>query len=170
VAATAGGLLLSRQFALRGFTWFGAPVRKVALCLLPGLFAGGVLTVVEWKAQQLHAIPGTWLLLYGCALVCTSAMTSKIIGVLGGLFGALALVAFWVPDSTQIPVLGLGFGGLHLGFGIVMRGRDHGDKATCRVLNMPRPPSARSRPWCASQGSWMTRALIAWSMSVCGWA
>jgi len=25
-------------------------------------------------------------------------------------------------------VLGLGFGGLHLGFGIVMRGRDHGDK------------------------------------------
>lgn len=128
VAATAGGLLLSRQFALRGFTWFGAPVRKVALCLLPGLFAGGVLTVVEWQAQQLHAIPGTWLLLYGCALVCTSAMTSRIIGVLGGLFAALALVAFWVPDSMQMLVLGLGFGGLHLGFGIVMRGRGHGDK------------------------------------------
>jgi hypothetical protein len=128
VAATAGGLLLSRQFALRGFTWFGAPVRKVALCLLPGLFAGGVLTVVEWKAQQLHAIPGTWLLLYGCALVYTSAMTSKIIGMLGGLFLALALVAFWVPDSMQILVLGLGFGGLHLGFGIVMRGQDHGHK------------------------------------------
>jgi hypothetical protein len=129
VAATAGGLLLSRQFALRGFTWLGAPVRKVALCLLPGLFAGGVLTVVEWKAQQLHAIPGTWLLLYGCALVCTSAMTSKLVGVLGGLFGALALVAFWVPDSMEIVVLGLGFGGLHLGFGVLTRRRDHDDKS-----------------------------------------
>lgn len=128
VAAAAGGLLMARQSSLQGLTWFGTPFRKVALCLLPGLFAGGVLTAVQWRSGQQHAIPGTWLLLYGCALVSTSATTSRVVGILGTLFAGLALVAYWVPGTMQIAILGLGFGGLHLGFGIYMRGRVRGDQ------------------------------------------
>jgi len=123
VAATAGGLLLSRQFALRGFTWFGAPVRKVALCLLPGLFAGGVLTVVEWQAQQLHAIPGTWLLLYGTAFVSSGAFSLRLIPVMGICYMILGGLAALVRLPVANLILGAGFGALHIIFGFLIARR-----------------------------------------------
>jgi len=123
VAATAGGLLLSRQFALRGFTWFGAPVRKVALCLLPGLFAGGVLTVVEWQAQQLHAIPGIWLLLYGTGILSGGAFSVPVVPVMGMCFVALGAITVFCPLAWSHWLLAAGFGGLHLVFGAVIAAR-----------------------------------------------
>jgi hypothetical protein len=118
VAALAGGALMARQSFLQGFTLYGAPVRKLILCLVPGLFAGAVLTLIQWRAGNVSAIPGTWLLLYGCALVSASAPTARIVGVLGGLFVLLGLIAFWLPESLQLLPLGVGFGALHLVFGV----------------------------------------------------
>src|SRR5438132_9114465 len=34
----------------------------------------------SWQAGDVRAIPGTWLLLYGCALISTSAPTTRIVG------------------------------------------------------------------------------------------
>ncbi len=127
-AAVAGGLgstLMARQSALRGLTLAGAPVRKFALGLFPSLCAGAVLTGVHWSYGNMHAIPGTWLLLYGCALVTASAQTRRIIGVLGGLFAALGVVALLLPDGLQIVMLGAGFGGLHLLFGYLIGRMPH---------------------------------------------
>jgi hypothetical protein len=124
LAGSAGSVLMARQAARQGFTLFGAPVRKFILCLAPGLFAAAIMTAVLWQAGDLHAIPGTWLLLYGCALVSTSAPTGTMVGVLGVLFVLLAPIAFALPGSLQSLVLGAGFGGLHLGFGIMIRRRD----------------------------------------------
>jgi hypothetical protein len=121
----AGGAIMARQSALHG-ALFGAPLRKLVLCLLPGIFAGAVLTAVHWQSGNLHAIPGTWLLLYGCALVSTSAPTARIVGVLGALFVTLGLVAFWLPDELHIVALGAGFGGLHLVFGLLIGRKRHG--------------------------------------------
>ncbi|MFZ0008899.1 MAG: hypothetical protein WAK94_11735 [Steroidobacteraceae bacterium] len=123
--AAAGGAIMARQSALHG-ALFGAPLRKLVLCLLPGIFAGAVLTAVHWQSGNLHAIPGTWLLLYGCALVSTSAPTARIVGVLGALFVTLGLVAFWLPDELHIVALGAGFGGLHLVFGLLIGRKRHG--------------------------------------------
>ncbi len=103
-------------------------MRKLALCLVPGLFAGAVLTLIEWRAGNVSAIPGTWLLLYGCALVSASAPTARIVGVLGALFVALGLIAFWLPESLQLLALGVGFGGLHLIFGVWMGRKGYGHK------------------------------------------
>lgn len=127
VAATVGGLLLARRAYQQGFTLLGAPVRKFLLCLLPGLFAGAVLTFIQWQSGNLNSIPGTWLLLYGCALVSASAPTTPIVGVLGGLFVLLGLIAFWLPAPLQLLPLGAGFGGLHLLFGVLIRRKNHGD-------------------------------------------
>ena len=63
------------------------------------------MTFVQWQAGDLHAIPGTRLLLYGCALISTSASTTKMVGLLGGLFALLGLIAFWLPESLQIVAL-----------------------------------------------------------------
>jgi len=128
VASGAAGILLARQASLQGSTLLGAPARKFLLCLLPGLFAGAVMTAVHWSAGNLHAIPGTWLLSYGCALVSTSALTGRIVGVLGGLFVALGLLAFWLPDALQNVALGAGFGELHLLFGILIGRKGIGGK------------------------------------------
>jgi hypothetical protein len=120
IASGAAGILLARQASLQGSTLLGAPARKFLLCLLPGLFAGAVMTAVLWSAGNLQTIPGTWLLSYGCALVSTSALTGRMIGVLGGLFVALGLLAFWLPDALQNVALGAGFGELHVVFGILI--------------------------------------------------
>jgi hypothetical protein len=118
LAAGSGGLVMARQASLQGFTFFGAPVRKLLLCLSPGLFAGAVLTLVLWHGGDSADIPGTWLLLYGCALVAASAPTTRAVAVLGLLFGVLAVPAYLLPQSLQLITLAVGFGGLHLAFGI----------------------------------------------------
>jgi hypothetical protein len=118
VAAVAGGVLLFRQ----------APIRRFAIGLLPSLFAGAVLTAVLWSSGNLHAIPGTWLLLYGCGLIAASTATARSIGILGAAFAATGLLALVLPESLQIPLLGVGFGGLHLGFGYLVRRAGHGSE------------------------------------------
>src|ERR1700683_2300146 len=100
LAALCGAIVMARQFALQGSVW-GATVRKLLLCLLPSLFAGGIITAVHWQAGNLHAIPGTWLLLYGCALISASAPTARIVAVLGALFVLLGLAALLLPDRLQ---------------------------------------------------------------------
>jgi hypothetical protein len=125
IAATAGALLLARPTSLASFIATATPGRKLALGLLPSLFAGTVMTALLWSADRTTAIPGTWLLLYGCALISASASTVAIVTWMGMCFAALGLMALLAPVMLQIPLLGLGFGGLHLLFGILMgRGAD----------------------------------------------
>lgn len=124
--ATTGALLLAHPASARGFSLSGTPVRKVFLHLLPSLVAGAVLTAVLFRSANLHAIPGTWLLLYGCALLHASAVTTRLIAVLGGVFAGLAVLAFALPDSEQILLLGIGFGAVHIFYGAVMMRRNYG--------------------------------------------
>jgi hypothetical protein len=126
VAAGLGVALMARPASLRGLTLSGTPIRKLALCLVPSMFAGLVMTAVHWSSGNLHAIPGTWLLLYGCALVAASVPTTGAIAVMGGLFIALGLLALLLPDALQTLLLGTGFGGLHLLFGFLIGRAGHG--------------------------------------------
>jgi hypothetical protein len=89
------------------------------------------MTAVHWSDGNLHAIPGTWLLLYGCALVAASAPTTRTftIGLLGGVFATLGLLALALPDSLQMLLLGAGFGGLHMVFGLLIGRTDRGRQA-----------------------------------------
>jgi hypothetical protein len=125
IAATTGATLVAHQTARDGFTLLGAPLRKLLLCLVPCLFAGGVLTVADVRLASTHFIPGTWLLLYGCGLVSISALTSRTIGCLGGLFVMLGCTAFVLPSYAQNPLLGIGFGGLHILYGLLARRGEH---------------------------------------------
>lgn len=122
-AALGGGVgfaLMTRPASLRGLLLYGTPLRKFAMCLLPALFGGAVMTGLHWSSGNLHAIPGTWLLLYGCALISASVAATRTIAVMGGAFVAFGLLALLLPDRAQIPMLGAGFGGLHFLFGILI--------------------------------------------------
>jgi hypothetical protein len=126
IAATAGGLLLARSASVASFVATGTPGRKLALGLLPSLFAGAVMTFVLWSADRTAAIPGTWLLLYGCALISASASTTPIVAWMGSCFAVLAIAALTAPLVVQIGLLGLGFGALHILFGILIGRGAHG--------------------------------------------
>lgn len=124
LAGTVGAVLMARPSSLRTLTLTSAPGRNFALCLFPSLFGGAVMTGVLWSCGNLHAIPGTWLLMYGCALIAASVTTLRAIAVMGSLFAALGLLSLLLPDSVQPLMLGSGFGGLHLLFGLALgRGR-----------------------------------------------
>jgi hypothetical protein len=117
VAASAAALMIIRASAAQtGF----ASARTVVACLLPSVFAGAVLTVVLWLSGNQHAIPGMWLLLYGCALIHMGAVTSKSIAVLGSVFASLSLVAFGLAENNQIAILGIGFGEAHILYALIV--------------------------------------------------
>jgi hypothetical protein len=121
VAAAVGGALLLRQPS--------APIRKFAMGLAPSLFAGAVMTFVLWANALPRFIPGTWLLLYGCGLVAASTATARSIGILGGAFVTAGLLALLLPQELQILMLGVGFGSLHLLFGVLTRRAGHDREA-----------------------------------------
>jgi hypothetical protein len=126
LGAVVGSILIVRESSLRDLRLAGTPLLKFALCLSPSLGAGLVMTAVHWFGGNLHAIPGTWLLLYGCALVAASAATIRLIATLGALFVLFGLLALMLPEQFQIAMLGAGFGGLHMIFGILIARVSHG--------------------------------------------
>lgn len=126
IAAFAGALLMTRSASVVTFIGTGKPGRKLLLGLLPSLFAGAVMTGVLWRANYLGAAPGIWLLLYGCSLVSAGVFTKVIVRWMGGCFAALGMLALVAPAASQIPLLGLGFGGLHIIFGILIARGAHG--------------------------------------------
>jgi len=128
LGAVLGSVLIVRESSLRELRLLDTPLRKFALSLAPSLAAGLVMTAVHWYAGNLHAIPGTWLLLYGCALLTASTVTTRIIAILGGLFVVFGLATLLLPDEAHIFMLGAGFGGLHILFGFLIGRMGHGRK------------------------------------------
>jgi hypothetical protein len=88
-----------------------------------------VLTWVLGTAGLAALIPGMWLLLYGCAVLSASTVTSaaiaRLVCVMGGSFVVLGLMTFALPATAHTAMLGLGFGGLHLLFGLLIRRSTH---------------------------------------------
>ncbi len=123
IAASALGVVLIARQPARGLLYRG-PARKFVLSLCPSLLAGAVLTGVFWQEGLTSLIPGTWLLLYGCAVLSASMMTSaammRLIVLMGALFVIYGLVAFMLPDRWHNYTLGLGFGVMHLLFGVLI--------------------------------------------------
>jgi hypothetical protein len=91
--------------------------RKLILSFSPAMFAGAVLTAVFVKQGQYALLPGSWMLLYGAAVISAGTYSVSSVPVMGAAFmmcGAIALVA---PESWTTALMIASFGGLHIGFG-----------------------------------------------------
>lgn len=99
--------------------------RRALLSFMPPLLAGGVLTVVLYELGIFAVLPGLWLLLYGAAVVTGGAFSVRIVPVMGLCFMFVGAVALVAPAVWGNAFLMLGFGGLHVGFGLVIA-RRHG--------------------------------------------
>jgi hypothetical protein len=124
-----GGALVARQIMQRGRSRYLGPARKFVLCLCPALLAGAVLTLVLDSARLGSAIPGMWLLLYGCAVLSASTVIvpgiARLIVVMGSSFIVLGSITFALPAAAHTLMLGLGFGVLHIIFGILIGRSTH---------------------------------------------
>ncbi|HLW24949.1 MAG TPA: hypothetical protein VKT22_11375 [Steroidobacteraceae bacterium] len=123
-ALLVGAALMARQAAQTGHARYLGPVRKFLLCLCPALLAGAVLSIVLWHANMQTLLPGTWLLLYGCAVLSAStvtiARTRTLIAGMGAVFVVLGCAAYLMPAADHNVILGLGFGVVHLVSGLLI--------------------------------------------------
>jgi uncharacterized membrane protein len=131
IAFAVGGAMMAREAAQSGHARYLGPVRKFLLCLCPALLAGAVLTWVLCRGDAARFVPGVWLLLYGCAVLSAStvtiARTMRLICIMGAMFMVLGALAFVSPPSFHTLILGMGFGGLHTIFGILIGQVSHAD-------------------------------------------
>jgi hypothetical protein len=129
VALLAGALLMARNTSSSGQFLRVAAARKFLLALCPALFAGTVLTFVLKQVGAASLLAPTWLLLYGCAVMSCSSVTSAMFGArvaaMGALFMVLGAVTYALPLGLHNLALGFGFGGLHVAFGLLIGRLQH---------------------------------------------
>ena len=86
--------------------------------------AGGLITGALWRYGAFGAMPATWMLLYGAALLSAGTFSLQRVRSMGAAFfalGALSLI-FTLPPVGWVnnTLLALGFGGLHLIFAFLV--------------------------------------------------
>lgn len=125
LAVAIGLLACTWKANRRGLPLFSGPARKVALGLAPPLVAGAFLTFLLFRAGLVWALPALWLLLYGAGIITGGAFSVPIVPVLGVCFMLLGGLAVLSPTAWGNWFLGIGFGGLHIVFGLLIA-RRHG--------------------------------------------
>jgi hypothetical protein len=118
-----GAWAMWRKARKAGVPIFSRPGRKFALGLTPPMLVGALLTLVLYRAGLARLIPGMWLLQYGTAVVTGGAFSVKAVPVMGLCFMLCGAAAFLAPASWGNGFLAAGFGGLHVGFGIIIARR-----------------------------------------------
>jgi hypothetical protein len=107
-----------------GEALWSKPARKFALAFAPPIAAGGVLTIALWRAGAGNVIPGTWLALYGVAVMGAGAWSVAVVPAMGVSFLTLGCVALLFPAFGNLALI-CGFGVMHMVFGTIIA-RRHG--------------------------------------------
>ena len=125
IAVGIGVWAMRRKARRAGLPLLSGAGRKFALSFLPPALAGALLTIGLYRMGALGLVPGTWLLLYGAAIVTGGTFSVKVVPVMGLCFMALGSIALLAAPAWGDPLLAAGFGGLHIGFGLYIA-RKHG--------------------------------------------
>lgn len=123
VASVTGLLAVLLKSRDAGVPFFSRPARQFALSFSPAILAGALMTVGLFQAGLHELLPGTWLLLYGTAVVAGGTFSVRVIPLMGILFLFLGAVALFSAPIVADICLGIGFGALHIIFGIIIARR-----------------------------------------------
>jgi hypothetical protein len=118
-------VFLVRKARALGLPLLSGPGRRFFLAFSPPLVVGAVLTALAIRHGLGGLLPGLWLLLYGTAVVCGGALSVRVVPIMGASFMLLGIAALLAPASFGLPFMALGFGGLHIVYGVLIA-RSHG--------------------------------------------
>jgi hypothetical protein len=120
LALAVGSWTLARKARALGLPLLSRPARRFLLAFSPPLVAGAALTAVAVTHGLGALLPGVWLLLYGTAVLCGGALSVRIVPIMGASFMLLGAAALFAPQALGRPSMALGFGGLHLMYGVLI--------------------------------------------------
>jgi hypothetical protein len=123
LALTIGGWTMAVKARRGGTSVFSYSGRRFVLSYVPPIAVGALFTLVLVRAGLFAALPGTWLLLYGTGVVTGGAFSVRVVPVMGLCFMALGAAALLGPPSWGVWLMALGFGGLHILFGVIIARR-----------------------------------------------
>ena len=83
------------------------------------------LTIALARGASYGVLPGAWLMLYGSGLLAGGAFSIRLVPVMGACLLGLGIVTTLAPASYGPAAMLLGFGGLHVLFGVLVA-RGHG--------------------------------------------
>ena len=125
LAFVIGGWAMDRKARAAELPLLSGPGRKFALGLAPPMFVGIVLTLVLVPTFGIGIMPGIWLLLYGTGIVTGGMFSVRIVPIMGLCFMLLGTVSLLSPHTWSNLIMAIGFGVLHIVFGIIIA-RKHG--------------------------------------------
>ncbi len=103
--------------------FFSGATRRLALAFVPAMFIAAVLTGALLRAQQGSLLVPLWLLSYGAAVTAAGMFSVRVIPVMGACFVLLGTAAALVPAGFETWFMALGFGAVHVVFGVLIARR-----------------------------------------------
>lgn len=125
LASSIGAFTMVRKARRAGTLLASGPARRFFISYFAPMVVGAILTAAMVRTGRYEPLPAIWLLLYGTAFVSSGAFSIRVIPILGICFMILGLAAAFVPLGVGNLLLGAGFGGLHIIFGLIIA-RSHG--------------------------------------------
>ena len=122
IALLIAGWSIDRKARAANLPLFNGPGRKMVFSLSPPLVAGALITIVLYRAGTTNVIPGVWLLLYGTGVITGGMFSVSAVPVMGLCFMFLGAIACLAPELSNW-AMAVGFGGLHVVFGIIIARR-----------------------------------------------
>jgi len=118
VSLLASAWAIARKAAASNVALDSGPARKLVLAFAPPMIVGALLTLVLARAELYWVLPGLWLTLYGTAVVAGGAFSVRVVPVKGICFILVGALALFAPPAWADWLMGIGFGALHVAFGV----------------------------------------------------
>ncbi len=115
-----GGVAMVRKADTSRTPLFTRAGKLFVRSFVPPILAGVVLTPVFYQAGLTSRLPGLWMLLYGSAVTVAGSTSVRVVPLLGMSFMAMGVLAFLLPSGAGDYLMGLSFGGLQIGFGLLI--------------------------------------------------
>jgi hypothetical protein len=125
IAAVVGFVAMVRKARLAGAPLTGANARRFALGMAAPFVAGAAITYELWVVRSFTVMAPAWLLLYGAGVLTGGIFSVPVVRLIGVCFMTLGIAAIVTPPAWANVWLAIGFGGLHVAFGIYIA-KHHG--------------------------------------------